>query len=415
VSTQHYQALLDCNNFFVSCERAFNPKLEKRAVIVLSNNDGCIIARSNEAKALGIPMGAPYFQYKALIQKHQVNILSSNHELYQDLSRRVMTILRSRVKNAEVYSIDEAFFCLNNRHLTSSMRQAKQIRDTILNSTGIPTSIGISTNKTLAKLATLTAKKDKGIFFSKTLLDNSINKGIDIEKIWGIGKQTSQKLRQLGIHTVLELKNTNHHWIRQHFGLQLEKTVLELQGTSCITLNQCMQKKSILSSRSFAEKINDLHKLEHIIAHHCTEVCAKLHRQKSVTKKITVFLQTSKTDKKSVCEKSQTLPHASQALHEIIGISKKVLHEIYQNNLFFSRAGVLLSDISSSEEQQNSLFAPDPLKEEKLTKMVFDIRRRTSSRSLFYAAEGIQQPWRQKQSLRSPRYTTRWNEIPYAN
>ena len=260
--------LIDCNNFYVSCQRIFNPALEKKPVVVLSNNDGCIIARSNEAKKLGIPMGAPYFKYRPLLIKHEVIVFSSNYELYGDISNRIMNILRDCCADVEVYSIDEAFLRMESTH-SNLMDFCLNIRRKIKMWVGVPVSIGIGPSKTLAKVANIIAKRQNlsGICdLTDPQFQNQILSELDVVDVWGIGHRLANKLNQLGIYNARQLRDAATHEIRKRFGVTVERTVLELRGVACLALQHFQPRKNIISSRSFSQVLQNIVDIEEAIS-----------------------------------------------------------------------------------------------------------------------------------------------------
>ena len=283
-------ALVDCNNFYVSCERAFNPSLNNKPIVVLSNNDGCIIARSNEAKALGIAMGIPYHQAKDLIIKEGVVVFSSNYQLYGDMSHRVMNSLKMFVPDVEVYSIDEAFLRLDGFATYNLLQLAKQIRTSILQWTGIPISFGIATTKTLAKIANHIAKKYMldGVYdLRDPELQINIMRDLPVEEIWGISYRWGKKLRSLGITTALDLRNSDPKFIRKHFSVVVSRIVYELRGLSCLDLAEITPKKNIMCSKSFGKLIAELAPMQEAIANYAARAC-KNYANKKVKRKVSM-------------------------------------------------------------------------------------------------------------------------------
>ena len=293
-------ALVDCNNFYVSCERVFNPYLINQPVVVLSNNDGCIIARSNEAKALNIPMGAPFHIYRDFINAHRVKVYSSNYPLYGDMSNRVMMSLAEFNPNLEVYSIDEAFLKFNQTSGTNSRRGALKIKESIFKWTGIPVSIGLGPTKTLAKIANTFAKKNNhhGVFdlSSKTKQEETL-KDINIENIWGISKRWGSKLRMIGIGNALQLRDSSPRRIRQYLGVVVERIVYELQGVACLDINEILPKKNIMCSRSFGNVISEKTILKQFIVEHTIRACEKMRNQNTRAQSVYIFLKTNKFNK----------------------------------------------------------------------------------------------------------------------
>ncbi len=414
-----YFALADCNNFYVSCERVFNPSLEKKPIVVLSNNDGCIISRSNEAKALGIPMGAPVFKYRDLIRQQQVQCFSSNYALYGDMSQRVMNSLRRLCPDIEIYSIDEAFLKLDNFSYYDLNRYLVDIRQKIKQWTGIPISIGLAPTKTLAKVANFHAKRfvTEGVY---DLCDNQLRDAIlnrfPIHEIWGIGRKLTEKLHLYSIKTALDLQKANPKIIRQRFSVVVERIILELNGVSCLDLENVQPKKQIMCSRSFGSPVTRLEDLNEAISAYTARAAAKLREQKAKSKTLYVFITTNKhkpTDiqytKGLVCP----LVAPTNDTRTLIAAAKKTLKQLYRNGFKYKKTGILLMDIMLEHQEAYDLFLNPTLsqKSEALMKMVDNTNRALGSRTLFFAAQGIHQSWAMRSEHRSPRYTTDWREI----
>lgn len=406
-------ALVDCNNFYASCERVFNPSLQHKPIVVLSNNDGCIVARSNEAKALGIPMGAPYYQYKNLIAQHDVHIFSSNYALYGDMSWRVMHSLQMLAPQLEVYSIDEAFLRFDG--LTS---KAPLMRKKILQWTGIPTSWGIAPTKTLAKLASYVAKSENqgGIC---TLCDpktrDTYLQTICVEKIWGISFRLGCKLRALGIQSAFDLQQADPKWIRRHLGVMVERIVYELCGIACLDLETMVPKKTIVSSKSFNAPLSDLTSIEQALASYAARACVKMRGQNAHAQGLSVFLHTNSYQKKvAQHHNSATLPLSIPTANtaQIIHLSKKLLHGIYQKGYHYHKCGVVLLDLIPDKWQQKDLLlAHDHQKAQRLMQTLDHINHTLGSNTIFHAAQGMQQTWQARCDKRSARYTTKWDEL----
>jgi len=293
-------ALIDVNNFYVSCERVFNPKLRNKPVVVLSNNDGCAVARSNDVKTLGVPMGAPWFKFKDLAKQHGIIAYSSNYALYADMSNRVMSILRQFIPDQEVYSIDESFLDLTSFQRKDLVKYGQQIRSTILQSTGLPVCVGIASTKTLAKLANHCAKKRpeyNSVCNFNSMHDSQLDQllsEIDVGEIWGVGRKLAPKLKQVGFNTVLDLKRANPEILRQNFSVVMEKTIRELNGIVCIELEEVTpDKQQILSSRSFGTPVTNIHGLSESISLYVSRAAEKLRRQQSYAGSLYVYIRTS--------------------------------------------------------------------------------------------------------------------------
>lgn len=413
--------LLDCNNFYASCERVFNPGLRRKPVVVLSNNDGCVVARSNEVKQLGIPMGAPIFQIQPLVQQHQIKVYSSNYALYGDLSQRVMQTLAQFTPEVEVYSIDEAFLNLSISNHSDLTHHIQQIKATVNQWTGIPISIGVAPTKTLAKIANRVAKKHpeaNGIF---TLNDpntqQEVLSQIEVGDIWGIGRQWSKRLNHQGIETALQLRDANEHLIRQQMGVVGERIVLELRGLSCLPLELCPQTaKSRMVSRSFGQPIECLVELKEAIATYTTRAALKLRQDDLATNLMTVFLSTNRfkpNEPQHNPSMGLELPVATNDTAELIHYALKLTERLYQQGYRYQKAGVLLSGLVPAHQTQGNLF-DDPTKRERsqrLMSAIDQINQRFGSDTLQFAAAGLKKPWAMRAAMRSPRFSTRWDEL----
>ena len=355
-------ALVDCNNFYCSCERVFNPALEKKPMAVLSNNDGCIVARSNEIKALGIPMGAPMFQYKELLEKKRAIILSSNYQLYGDMSQRVMETLRQFTPSMEVYSIDEAFLRLEEFQRLDLIKYCLEIRKTVKQWTGIPVSIGIAPNKTLSKVANHIAKKHTktGVFdICKRSTQNEILANFPVGNIWGVGRQLSKKLNEMGINTALKLRDVDIVWARKHFTVVGERLVRELRGASCLELEEVIAKKNITSSKSFGKLVTDKKELMNAIANYTTKACHKLRLQNSKAQGLYVYLRTNpfrRQDPQYDNGITYGFMEPSDDTTFIIQAARKCLEQIYSKGYKYHKAGIMLLDLVPSSYKQMEMF-----------------------------------------------------------
>ena len=407
-------ALADCNNFYVSCERVFKPWLNERPVIVLSNNDGCAIARSNEAKRLGIKMGAPYYQIKGLCQNHRVSVFSSNYELYGDMSKRVVSILMRFTPESEVYSIDESFLSLEQIH--DPVRTAEEMRKTVLMWTGIPISVGIGLTKTLAKMANRMAKKqDTGCLMLKGS-ENSLISSVRVRDVWGIGRRIEEKLKRLKILTALDLVNAPAPIIRKVGSVQLERTQKELQGLQCISIEQIPEpKKNVCRSRSFGRTVTDLEELEEAVANHAVRATQKIRKEGSITCGLRVFIMTNRFSKDPQYSNSRTIgfDEPSDDPIRILSTAKELLRSIYRKGYSYKKAGVMLLNLRTRDQDQELLFRDHyDKKRNRLVKALESINSRYGTESAFLAAQGIDRSWDMKRQRRTPRYTTNWNEIP---
>ncbi len=415
-------ALMDCNNFYASCERAFNPKLRGKPIVVLSNNDGCVIARSNEAKALGIPMGAPAFKFQPLFRKHGVHVFSSNFALYGDMSRRVMDTVSRFTPDMEIYSIDEAFLRLDRMH-DHPLVLARKIRDTVLQWTGIPVSIGIGPTKTLAKIANRVAKKqpEHGGTFSLVDYPNQdrILSGIDIEDVWGIGSRYSKKLREFGIRNALQFSKLEKDWVKKRMTVNGMHTLLELQGIPCIPLDQTVATpKSIVCSRTFANAVVNKDQLEQIVAGYAARTGERLRGRKCLAGQIQVFVMMDRfrADKPQYSNAATvSLAVPSNHTPEVVRAAMRALGQVFRTGYDYRKAGVMVFGIEKEQGRRLNLFEPSP-EERARSKALMDTMDRVNAKwgamTMRVAAEGTGQRWVMRQAHLSQRYTTDWKELP---
>ena len=409
-------ALVDCNNFYASCERVFDPGLKGRAIVVLSNNDGCIVARSNEAKALGIPMGVPLFEQKAIIKKHDVAVFSSNYQLYGDMSQRVMNSIRLHVPDMEVYSIDEAFLRLDHLQPRNLYEYCKLIRGKILQWTGIPVSIGIGSTKVLAKVANHIAKKQNGIFDIRNRQEqDKILQTLDTGKLWGIAGRWSERLRRMNIKKASELRDADPTIIRKHLSVVGERILRELKGQPCIDLENIQPRKSIMSSKSFGNLLTKKEPLEEALANYAARACEKLRKQKSRAQAVYVFVQTNgfrKTDRQYNNAFTRTLSIPTSDTRVIIDAAKFCLNKIYRQGYRYKKTGIMLLDLISASLEQKQLFNNvNHLSSDRMMDIVDLINNDHGPYTLFFGAQGVFREWKMRCGSRSPRYTTQWNEL----
>ncbi|MES2014057.1 MAG: Y-family DNA polymerase [Pseudomonadota bacterium] len=415
-------ALIDVNNFYVSCERVFNPKLIGKPVVVLSNNDGCAVARSNEAKALGVPMGAPWFKLKDLAKQHGIIGLSSNYALYADMSNRVMSILREYSPDQEVYSIDESFLDLTGFQRLDLIKYGQHMRRRILKWTGLPVCVGIGSTKTLAKLANHCAKK-RPVYNSvcnfNVMLSAEIDdlfSQVDVGELWGIGRKLAPKLQALGINSVLDLKRANPERLRQQFSVVMEKTIRELNGTVCIELEDISPpKQQIMRSRSFGQPVRDYNSLAESITLYMSSAAVKLRRQQSFAGSVHVYIRTSpfKPDAPQYSNgMTIPLPSATDNTMQLVNVALWGLKQIYRPNYDYAKAGVMLGEIISGQGVQSDLFstAQASPKSAALMSAMDSINRKMGKESIKLASEGFKRPWKMKQGNKSPSYTTKWGD-----
>jgi len=413
--------LVDCNNFYVSCERVFNPALEGKPVVVLSNNDGCIIARSNEAKALGIKMGEPAFKVEKFLEKHNVRVFSSNYSLYADMSQRVMETLALFTPDIEVYSIDEAFLSLERMPIRSFPHFAGHIQTTVKKWTGIPVTVGIAPTKTLAKIANETAKKNPAYKGVLNLIDHPdidrILGAIDVSDVWGVGRQYTKFLRRHGICTALDLKNASCDWIKKYMTIVGVRTVLELRGISCIEFEDAPPpKKGICASRSFGKKIDSPADLKEALASYVARAAEKLRAQRSVASCLQVYLTTSpfREDAQYYNVATTFLPVATSYTPELIRYAFRMLEKIYKPGYKYHKIAVMLTEIKPQDCLQRDMFVAEEGggNRQRLMETVDTVNARWGRDTLSYAAGGVQQSWKMRRAKLTPRFTTQWHELP---
>ena len=432
--------LVDCNNFYVSCERVFNPSLRGKPVVVLSNNDGCIIARSNEAKAIGIPMGAPLHLYKTLIKQNKIFTYSSNYTLYGDMSSRVMSVLNYFIPNIEIYSIDEAFLNLKNFNIQSLQDEMFKIRERIYQWTGIPVSIGIGPTKTLAKLANKIAKKNSSngvyILTVSTQLTHILS-DMKLEDIWGVSKGWGNRLRSIGINNPRQLQQANPRQIRTLISVVGERIIYELRGQPCLALEEVINKKSITVSRSFGNMINDKDSLKKALANYVARAAEKLRYQDSVCGGIYVFINTNRFRERDLqYSNSATInfDELTDSTTIIIEKSFKLLENLYRPKYNYKKIGVTLlglkqKDDGSSDNYiiQGSLFIHNADQQIHMSrscdrmKLIDNINTKMGKMTIFHGSQGViknsrnikSEPdkWRMRSCYKSPFYTTNWDDI----
>jgi DNA polymerase V len=416
-------ALVDCNNFYVSCERVFRPDLIGKPVAVLSNNDGCVVARSKEVKDLGVKMGVPLFQIQQLVNQHQIQLFSSNYTLYADMSSRVMSTLEGFAPNMEVYSIDEAFLDLSGVCQQDPIAYGHLIRKSVVRATGIPVCVGMGPTKTLAKLANFAAKKwckTGGVLdLSDSVRREKLMRLVPVAEVWGIGSRTTLKLKQLGINSVWDLAAQSSQRIQSQFSIVVAKTVMELNGIPCFQLEEMTaNKQQIVCSRSFGRRLTDYKELFEALAEFCSRAAEKLRRQYSVTGCMTIFIRTSPFNiHEPQYQRSATikLGAATQDTRTLIAAADRLLTEIFKVGYGYQKCGVQLSQIhSEATSGQFELFdfADNDLPRENrpLMAAVDQINRRFP-KAISIAATGFEQSWRSKSERISPRYTTDWREL----
>ncbi|NLB03854.1 MAG: Y-family DNA polymerase [Bacteroidales bacterium] len=412
-------ALADCNNFFVSCERVFNPGLNGRPVIVLSNNDGCAVSRSNEAKKLGVKMGVPVFQIRELVQKHQIAVFSSNFVLYGDMSRRVQETLRAYAPAIELYSIDEAFLDFSGMEHQNLDALAKEISGACLRNTGIPVSVGVAPTKTLAKIASKLCKQYPklrgGCYLHKPADIEKVLKKYPIDDVWGIGRQYTKKLKALGINTAYEFTQLSALRVQIMMGLTGIRTWKELRVEACIEVMQASPpKQQICVSRSFSKEISDIKELALQVSMFCAMACEKLRKQDSHCYQALVFIMTNPHKEESPRHFESTLVTFQVATSSTLEINRAVLQalqRIFKPSFAYKKAGVILSEIVPDSAVQGSLFDQlDRAKHQRLMKVVDKINKKNGYSSVAVATQSLEGIKMNRQHL-SPQYTTKWSDI----
>ena len=411
-------ALIDCNSFYVSCERLFNPKIRKKPVVVLSNNDGCIISRSNEAKALGIKMGEPYFKEKEVIVKNDVQVFSSNYSLYGDISRRVMRTLKRFNSDIEIYSIDEAFLDLSNFPDNKIEDVGYEIRSIVLKWTGIPTSIGIAKTKTLSKVANHIAKKKKSGVVSLIGIENidPILEKVEINDVWGVGKQLTKFYHQNGIYNAKQLKNKSNTWIKKNSNVLSSRTAMELRGIPCIDLETTSSKrKSCVVSRSFGQRVEKYQELKEAIAGYTLNASEKIRSESLVAKSITVFVRTSPFQNRyGFYSNSKTidLPIATNNSIEIVKVALNALEAIFKNGYRYQKAGIMLSHLSESTNNKNLFSSERDEKINSLMRSIDNTNYRYGRSTLSLASAGVHKKWSSRRQHYSKIDTSDFYSLP---
>lgn len=412
--------LVDGNSFYASCEQVFNPQLVGKPIVVLSSNDGNIIARSKEARELNIAMGEPYFKLKPLIEKHGVQVFSSNYELYGDISARMMSILSRFAPETEVYSIDECFLAFPDWLPDDLLLQAHLIREKVKQWTGIPVCVGLAETKTLAKVANKLAKKADGILMLREADEiDTVLEQMNIEDLWGIGRQYAKVLKANGIHKALQLKNLPDGWIRKHLTIVGLRLVYELRGIACLPLETVRSaKKGICTSRSFGKTVSLLSELQEAVSTFAATCAEKLRKEKTAAGIVTVFIHTnsfSTIHLQYSNSRSIRLPVATQSTPEIIHYAMAALASIFKDGYQYKKAGVIITHIVPVNAIQQNLFdGVDRAKQETLMGVVDDINQKLGKNTVKYAVQSFPNQhtrWLQSQSKLSPCYTTRWEQV----
>lgn len=428
-------ALIDCNNFFVSCERLFRPDLREVPVAVLSNNDGCVIARSNEVKALGLKMGDPYFKHRAILDANSAQVFSANFPFYGDIADRVSDTLSQYSPNIEIYSIDEAFLQINNLSITDYDAWAKHLAAEVERLIGLPVSVGVGPSKTLAKAAVERVKKVPGYRGGYSLAQDekhgrieslmeqeSALRWLPLEDIWGVGRRRAPKLRQLGVRTAYDLTQLTDEWVLKHMTITGLRTVRELRGESCIPLDEFEDdnhQKTLSVTRMFGQRVSSSAELEAAIASFAARAATRLRRKEQLAWKGSVFVRAKLPDRtKRFLYADFQLPVPTSFTSDIIRGAHSALERVYDPELSYEKGGVIMGSLVDESEQQMSLFGTEHQAERMeaeidLMKAIDDIDLRYGKKSVTYAAELFSSDtWKSRQSQRSKAYTTQWKELP---
>lgn len=404
-------ALVDCNNFYVSCERVFQPSLAQQPVMVLSNNDGCVVARSQEVKDLGIEMGIPFFKVASQVKRHRIQVFSSNYPLYGDMSARVMSILRTFATRSEVYSIDEIFLDLSRMAPEKLYRYALDIKEEVNRCTGIPVCVGIAPTKTLAKVANYMAKKMSrhGVYCIERLPFSYLSQ-LPIEKVWGIGSQYTQKFKRYGIENAQQLTELDVAWVKKRFNVVMARIVLELQGERCLQLEEDVPaKKEICVSRGFGKTIASFNALKEILAIYVCRAAEKLRAQHSLASGLIVFLRTKDHGSPAL---SLNLAYPTDFSPVLIRSMNHLLGKMFQKEAVYYKAGVIVFDLVSNTHRQQALFETvDFNRQNKLMTLLDNVNQHFGKETLHYAQQGQINTWAMRAMHRSFAYTTRWNEL----
>ena len=414
-------ALVDCNSFYASCERVFRPDLRNRPIVVLSNNDGCVVALSKEAKSIGVKMCEPWFKIKSSFTSQGGVAFSSNYELYADISSRVMQTLEHSAPKIEIYSIDEAFLDLGGiNHCADLEKFGYECQEKVKQWTGMPVRVGIGPTKTLAKAASYGAKKYIGtggvVDLSEKRRQRKLLSIMPIEEIWGVGSRLKKHLNKMGITTALELADTDTKLIRRRFSIVLERTIMELRGHPCISLKEHpATKKEIVVSRTFSRKVTTLESINEAVSDYATRASEKLRRENQYCRVVSVFARTNPfrlQDQQYSNILSCKLNLPTNDTRDILHATKMLSRRVYKKGYNFIKAGVMLSDFYDKGVYQSDFFIPDSKrpKSEKLMRMIDKINANGKNKITF-AAQGIRKPWSMQRHFQSPKYTTNWDEL----
>ena len=413
-------ALVDCNNFYASCERVFDPRLVGVPVIVLSSNDGCVVARSAEAKALGIKMGVPFFQIEPFCKRTGVRVFSSNYTLYGDMSRRVMRVLADWAPAMEVYSIDEAFLDVSHFCEDQLQHELTLLRARVHMWTGIPVSIGVGRTKTLGKIANDIAKKGAGVAVLAQAQETDAMADLPVGDVWGIGRRLTAALEPLGITTATQLRDSDIRQLRERFNVVVERTVMELRGISCLSLEDITPaRKTLMVSRSFGDKVTTLADLEAAVSTHAARAAEKLRAGRQVAENIEVFMHTSPYDKTTKPYRARAvtaLAHATADTRLIASAALSLTRQLFKQGHRYAKAGILMLGLSEAETATPTLFAgTDDRRSRALMSALDRLNADYGRGAVRFAATKMGKAWRMRADRRSRSYTTKWDELPVAS
>jgi DNA polymerase V len=408
--------LVDCNNFYASCERLFNPKIEKKPVIVLSNNDGCVISRSEEAKQIGVPMGSPFFKIKDFCKTHKIHVYSSNFALYGDISQRIMSILADSAPEIEIYSIDEAFLKFPSSWTPEDLyAYSIELRRKIKHWTGIPTSFGIAPSKTLAKAASKLAKKVPSGVYNLMGPTDEVLANLTTGDIWGVGRRTVDALKRMHIYTAKELRDMDSIRLRKSFGVVGERMQLELKGISALQLEEASSSQTISCSRSFGRRVTSLEDLGEAMSTYAATACQKLREQNQCARSISIYVEAIIDQKlwiRKVYGASFNFPVATYSTAEVIHYAKECLKSVYKPGFAYKKCGLTLFDLTEEDGIEADLFSKGPDLKQKLISEALDaVNQKYGKNTLFYGAMGVKRDWRMKSENSSPHYTTEWEQL----
>lgn len=411
-------ALIDCNNFFASCERIFRPDLKHTPIVVLSNNDGCVIARSAESKALGIKMGDPFFKIRGFLEQKGVQVFSSNYTLYGDISSRVMRTIESVVPKIEVYSIDEAFVDMSGMNSDQRMTLAKEIKRKVKQDVGIDVCVGYSSTKTLAKLANYAAKKYPQTGGVVDLTDPDRQKRLlsitPVDGVWGVGRRLSKQLQEEGVKTAWDLASSDSAIMSKRYSVVLERTIKELLGIACQDMEgEESARKQIIYSRGFGKEVESLEGMKQVVATYAENVAERLRNHKQSVKNITVFTNTNRFKNPFTYygEASCNLKTRTNDTRQIVHTALMCLEEIWESDKKYVKAGIILRDLSEGAEQED-LFVPSQSEESLKLMNTIDQLNRRYGHVISLAAQGKEKDWNMRREKLSPSYTTKWEDIP---